>query len=311
MREPLIKKIEFITAEDLNWEPIILHPCYGGLNSPFGFVPVPTVAPVMIEVCKVVTVKGVDQKDIYVPVKASETFDFAAKFQAFPLTRAVADQLFIRASKPLKFRAQNPSIKPKTADPRQDPVFMKTLGEKLADFEEQSAYLRDKNYSGVDDFGAHKLWILSNYKVENACRPMKDEKARAACLAKDDGAVNYGFYKEKQAGDKSIGVPFLSSYKPKNNLMQDRGGAHDAGHWDYSQLLQANAQKIHEMRAFYAEKIKSNGGKVTDVLSIWTHYVVKIGDEVKQPSDPLETDLERARDLGVPIIETSEPDARL
>lgn len=69
--------------------------------------------------------------------------------------------------------------------------------------------------------------------------------------------------------------------------------------------------KIRELRAAYIEKIRSKGGKVTDVLSVWTNYVVKIGDEVKLPGDPLETDLERARMLGVTIISTDELDSKL
>lgn len=70
-------------------------------------------------------------------------------------------------------------------------------------------------------------------------------------------------------------------------------------------------QKIREQRTAYIEKIKAKGGKVTDVLSIWTDYVVQIGDEVKLPGDPLETDLEMARMLGVKIISTSDLDSKL
>src|SRR5688572_2692620 len=129
-QDELIVKIKGMTAEQLNWKKIVLHPCYGGLTSPFGAIPIPTVAPVVIDVCEVVTVK-IKGEDIYVPVTATETFDFAAQFQAFPLTRAVADQLFIHAKSSLAFHAQSPPIKPTTKDPKDDPVFIKALGEEL------------------------------------------------------------------------------------------------------------------------------------------------------------------------------------
>lgn len=71
-------------------------------------------------------------------------------------------------------------------------------------------------------------------------------------------------------------------------------------------------QQIRQQQALYAEKIRAKGGEITDVLSIHTDYVVKVGTEMPRlPGDPLETDLEKARSLKIPILETSELDSRL
>lgn len=70
-------------------------------------------------------------------------------------------------------------------------------------------------------------------------------------------------------------------------------------------------QKIREMRESYSKKIKDQGGTVTEVMSVWVGHVVQLGDEVKQPGDPLPTDLETARLLGVKIIEPKELDVML
>jgi hypothetical protein len=68
----------------------------------------------------------------------------------------------------------------------------------------------------------------------------------------------------------------------------------------------SNPQKIRDLRASYVERIKGQGGDVTDVLSVWLDYIVKIGSEVKLPGDPLPTPLEDGRALGIKIIETDE-----
>lgn len=73
-----------------------------------------------------------------------------------------------------------------------------------------------------------------------------------------------------------------------------------------------DAQKIRQQTRICAEKIQASGGKITDVLSIWTDCVVKIGDEIpRMPGDPFETDLEKAKGLGIEIIDTNELDSRL
>jgi hypothetical protein len=65
-------------------------------------------------------------------------------------------------------------------------------------------------------------------------------------------------------------------------------------------------QKLRDLRDSYVRRIKEQGGDVTDVLSVWLDYVVKIGAELKLPGDPLATSLEDARLLGLRIIETDE-----
>ena len=66
-------------------------------------------------------------------------------------------------------------------------------------------------------------------------------------------------------------------------------------------------QKIRERKAALELKIKSKGGRITDVLSIWTDGLIKVGEEVpKLPGDPLDTDLEKARMLQVDIFEADE-----
>lgn len=89
---------------------------------------------VVIKVCKPVKIDG-----LYVPVTANETREFAKRFGAFPLTRAVADQIL-----------NNGTFIPYRWQPE------------LYDFEKYSQYLDSKSYDGVKNFGAHKLWVLSS-----------------------------------------------------------------------------------------------------------------------------------------------------
>lgn len=84
-----------------------------------------------------------------------------------------------------------------------------------------------------------------------------------------------------------------------------------AGESFYFYFGDSNPTEVRARMDSYIKKIKAKGGEVTDVLSIWANYVVALGNEVKKKGDPLDTDLERARMLGVKIIDTSELDAML
>lgn len=226
-----------ITEKSFVWKTVCLQSIYAGLSNSFGFIPIPIVTSVFVEVCEVVRVNH-EGKDFYFPARADETREFAKTFNAFPLTRAVADQLYNQAGTHLSIHPQSPPFKPKTEDPTKDPVYMKAHGEKLKDFEEQSDYLGKNNYKGIEDFGAHKLWVLSKFKVGQCAKPEK--KNTAACKA-DKFTVNYGMYRDKLSSDKpgkNEGGPILKDYNPGKRLEQPLGATHDFGHWDYSQLLQ-------------------------------------------------------------------------
>jgi hypothetical protein len=148
---------------------------------------------VTLNICKTVVVDG-----YYLPVTAKETFEVAKWAGYFPLTRAVADQLQNKALfVPYRWQPE------------------------LFDFEQYSSYLKSNSYDGISNFGAHKLWVLSNRRGVGGTK-----------------AVNYGFYelKAKQAAGtpQRGGTNLDSKFNPKQGL----GGAHDDNHWDYSQLLQ-------------------------------------------------------------------------
>lgn len=100
----------------------------------YDWVDVKLAGNIAIKVCKPVKIDG-----FYVPVTAKETRDFARSIGAFPLTRAVADQIL-----------NNGTFIPYHWQPE------------LHDFEKYSAYLNSRGYDGVRNFGAHKLWVLSS-----------------------------------------------------------------------------------------------------------------------------------------------------
>jgi hypothetical protein len=143
---------------------------------------------------------------VFVPVTAAEQKGIAARHGLLPLTRAVADQSFndaTRAGTFVPFKGQYPH---------------------LFDYDRFTAFLDTTAYGGSPQpwaFGAHKLWLLSRF-------PNK-------------GAVNYGFFGPGVGGDgkpdtrPAVGHPNLAF---PVHIQQDLGGRHDAGHWDYSQLLQ-------------------------------------------------------------------------
>lgn len=224
-----------ITETSFVWKSVCLQPVYSGLSSEFGAAPMPIVASLFVEICEVVRVSH-EGKEYYLPVTAKETREYAKKYNAFPLTRAVADQIYNRAKSHVASRPQSPSIRPKTPDPKDDPVFVKAQAEKLKDFEEQSEYLKKSSYKGIDDFGAHKLWTLSKLKIDQCVA-----KTTAACKV-DNYTVNYGMYRDKLSTDatgKNEGGTFLKLFNPGKRLNQPLGGTdHDHDHWDYSQLLQ-------------------------------------------------------------------------
>ena len=219
LREEKIKIIrDTWTAENLVWKNVSLVPSVK--IGPISF-------PVVIQVSEVVKIDG-----YYIPVNAKETFEFAEKFKALPLTRRVAHQLFQNGS-PVAVVGQYDASKTSESDAAYNPMF---------DFVKQSKYLESKNYGGVFDFGAHKIWALSIHKFKKCMEtsnPRYGELYRTACENTDPNriATNYGFY---------------INNKPE----QDLGARHEENHWDYSQLLQL-------MRGFLPIPMRNESGNLT------------------------------------------------
>ncbi|MBC7797818.1 MAG: hypothetical protein H7Z37_13175 [Pyrinomonadaceae bacterium] len=120
---------------------------------------------VFVEVCLPVVID-----DFFLPVTAKETFQIAKKFNALPLTRAIADEFF----------NQSEHIPPQPLDPNKD----------ILNFEKYSTYLLPRYGDGKSNkkaSGAHKLWLLSGQGT----------------------SINYGFY-VKRGKDASQGGKTLS-----------------------------------------------------------------------------------------------------
>jgi hypothetical protein len=146
----------------------------------------------------------------YVPVNASETWDFARKFNLLPLTGAIFDQYHNQST----FVTQSPKHNAGAGTG--------------AHFHTFSEYLNDNNYHLGMKSGAHKLWVLSargravNHGIY-VNKPKNIAKYLADCKPLPRGSC------------ASPGGPKLdSSYW----LFQSKGAAHNDKHWDYSQLLQ-------------------------------------------------------------------------
>jgi hypothetical protein len=155
-----------------------------------------------IQVCSPLMVE-----DFFVPVTAKETWDLADKFDALPLTRAVADQQVNEASLNgffIEHKAQHWRDEIRAYD-----IYADTLG----------ATEYKKNYGKSAVAGSHKLWLLSGMLA--AVHP-----------------CNYGFYhngKRPDSAEGKKGKYLFPEYSVINGLIQ----AHDwTGWWDYSQLLQ-------------------------------------------------------------------------
>src|SRR5262249_23108588 len=138
-----------------------------------------TDAPWSIEVCSPVSIDG-----YYVPVTALETWEFARQFNAFPLTRAVADQVHNQVLKDygseyaIDYIAMGavpllPIYRGQTDPDTKRPYIQNPLYEYEA-FWDSSALQATKYTSdssihtkGVDKgrlvSGIHKLWVLSTW----------------------------------------------------------------------------------------------------------------------------------------------------
>lgn len=209
LRDEKIKKLKTWNEQNLVWQTVNL-----------GTIQIGSISyPVVIEVSEVAKVDG-----YYIPVTATEADDFATQFKALPLTKRVADQLFNKG-KAVPVMGQHDPTKESQDSNAYNP---------MNDFVKQSDYLKLKNYKGVFDFGAHKIWAYSAYKAQKcALKDAKDEatkkdykeKYEKACEGDPNRiATNFGFY--------IAGKPF-----------QDLGARHNASHWDYSQLLQLMRSK--------------------------------------------------------------------
>jgi hypothetical protein len=159
-----------------------------------------------IKVCSPVYVlgdhaTGEPGKFYYVPVTARETYELAKYFGAFPLTRAVADQLYNQAEV-------------KVGKP---PGLDAGVGNQGYDFPKASAYYHQQYTTGEEDSdryaGGHKLWILSSAGT----------------------SINHGFYETRSATSPAKNAGCLDNHYW---TIQDLGPGHPEEHWDYSQLLQ-------------------------------------------------------------------------
>jgi hypothetical protein len=188
LRDKLIAALE---PSDLKWYTLELKK--GSRTGP---------AEYSIQVCSPVFVEG-----FFVPVTAKETWELAVKFDALPLTRAVADQQVNEASLN-GFFIENKSQHWRDAIRAYD-QYANTLG----------ATEYKNNYGKSAVAGSHKLWLLSG--MLSAVHP-----------------CNYGAYhngKRPDTAEGSKGKYLFPEYSVINGLIQ----AHDwTGWWDYSQLLQ-------------------------------------------------------------------------
>lgn len=216
LRNEMLTVLRQTPAEALKWETVTLASASLSIN-PLSFS-ASFQAPVVIQVCRVVTVDG-----LYLPVTAKETWEFAGLFKAFPLTRAVADRLFLQAAK-IEPKPQNII---KEGDPKSDSGY-----DEMYDIEKRSDYLAGQNYTGVSNFGAHKIWALSKRKG-SVCQA---EPNTVKCTTdKNRIAINHGFYLKGKSPHPGT---LLYLHGSEYGVIQNIGAAHGDDHWDYSQLLQ-------------------------------------------------------------------------
>lgn len=184
--------VDAIRDEDLKWYTLDLQMGQSGPTSPR----------YTIQVCSPVLVSG-----YFVPVTAQETFDLAARFGAFPLSRAVADQQNNEAVRLGNFEEFSP-LDITTHGPGFDVFTDKLKGKKYM-----------SGYGNAAVSGCHKLWLVSS-------------------LTTGSKPANYGFHHNGPRlpyAQGAAGRYLRSPYSVVNGLIR----AHDwAGHWDYSQLLQ-------------------------------------------------------------------------
>lgn len=148
----------------------------------------------------------------YVPGNWTETKVIAKRLSVFPLTRAVFDQAHNVAIKtggyvPAMFQSEDLFN------------FPRYNTESLA----KTAY--DWGYGWQLASGSHKVWVFSTFDGSGFSTTGK-------------GFSNYGFYvpPEHSLASKTGPGPYID--KTKYNVVQPLGQKHNAGHWDYSQLLQ-------------------------------------------------------------------------
>ncbi len=156
---------------------------------------------------------------LFVPVTPQETMKIAARHNCFPLTRAVADQMFNDSTKVLFKRSLAPDMF------------------NLIEFtKELAATAYGSQYGWGMAAGWHKLWVLSTHQSPPGSK-YGAHKEGPFLYTKILKPVNYGFV-DKAGTPKTVvpGGKYLD--KTKYALHQDVGNAHFGNHWDYSQLLQ-------------------------------------------------------------------------
>jgi hypothetical protein len=140
-------------------------------------------------------------EDFFVPVTAEETYLLAKRFDAFPLTRAVADQVHNQA-----VRVTKSSMDASKIDECYNiPMISEYLRTNYRPYHRSKSKIVS---------GAHKLWVLSARRT----------------------STNHGFHVPKNSAFHTPG-----NLDPKYSVIQDIGAIHDEKHWDYSQLLQLMA----------------------------------------------------------------------
>ena len=258
-------------------------------------------------VCNPVVVRG-----IFVPVTPLETFALARKFNAIPLTRAVADRAHMQAA---RVAAQNQPVE----DISNYRKYSNTLNG-IAVYKDGGSQLIS---------GAHKLWILSSVGIGvnygfyapkghpgwNYSKKMRDKNAFSLPRPKKDPlagkfrvmqGVQRGHdikrFKASAAGDRNMRKALSPNFAYEN----------DGTHWDYSQLLQlmkpSGLLTINGDMVTLEEAIRSGLGPVWDEPALPNKKALKLSGLRPADAATLKVKNRSRQEVGLYWLDEDEPE---